>query len=567
MALNVDQVAGGYHYDLLDPLPDRFLCNICHLPSRNPYLSVCCGHLFCKSCLEYARKVAIKNICPVCRNEEFLTFPNKAVDREIKFLRVYCTNKMVGCEWQGELNDIKNHLRNSDGCQFELVICSNYCGKMLQRRYLTGHVRIACECREVNCQYCHFPGEHWFIESQHKSECPKFPLPCPNKCEIGTVPREDMKKHRAKCQLEVIDCSNCCGQKFERQYLSSHAETECPRRKVRCRYCHYTAEHQFVEGRHKRKCPKVPLTCPNHCEAGTILREDMEAHRKECPLEIIQCKYYDVGCEITMARKDQEKHKKENIEEHLIRVNFALKRELDGTKFELTNTRQDLIDATVALADAKCKLTDTSRQLTTALQRINTLEALVYLTMDKAAAMPTSSAALIESSLGWSVKLTAMTMMSKAAEQVCPVILKVSNYNEAMKNNHTWCSNFFYTDENGYRMCMRIIPRGHGSGKGSHLSCYLYLSSGPYDDKLFWPFTENFEIKLLNQISDSQHHSTFVTYYNGYTGRGANVNRVQSGWGKSQFISNENLYRTTAMRQFLKDNCLFFQITKVKTQD
>lgn len=561
MALN--QTVGGYHYELVDPLPDRLLCNICHLSSRDPYLTVCCGHLFCQSCLEYASKASMDNICPVCRGENLLAFPNKAVDREIKFLRVYCTNKMLGCEWQGEMNDIKNHLGNNDGCQFELVNCTNYCGKIIQRQYLTSHLRIACECREVNCQYCHFPGEYRFINGQHQGKCPKLPLPCPNKCEIGTVPREDMKKHRAKCELEVIGCYNSCGKKFERQYLSSHVETECPRRKVRCRYCHYTAEYQFVQGRHQRKCPKVPLTCPNHCKAGTILREDMEAHRMECPLEIIQCEYYDVGCEITMVRKDQEKHKKENIEEHLVRVKLALKCELDDTKFELTNTRQDLINTTVALADAKCKLTDTSRQLTNALQRIDTLEALMYLTTGIGAALPTSSAALIESSLGWSVRLVAMAMMSKSGDRACPVILKVSHYNEALKNNLTWSSDFFYTDKNGYRMCLRIIPNGFGSGKGSHLSCYLYLLSGPHDDKLSWPFTENFEIKLLNQIEDSQHHSTFITYYNGYTGRVGNVNRAKGGWGKSKFISNENLHRSTATCQFLKDDCLYFQITKL----
>ena len=33
------------------------------------------------------------------------------------------------------------------------------------------------------------------------------------------------------------------------------------------------------------------------------------------------------------------------------------------------------------------------------------------------------------------------------------------------------------------------------------------------------------------------------------------------GWGKSQFISNETLYKTTLLLQYLKDDCLFFQVT------
>ena len=214
-----------------------------------------------------------------------------------------------------------------------------------------------CPRRKVNCQYCHDTGEHQFIEGQHKEECPKLPLPCPNKCEVGSVPREDIMKHREECPLEVINCSNDCGEKLKRRLLSIHTETKCPCRKINCQYCHDTGEYQFIEGQHKEECPKLPLLCPNKCEVGSVPREDMEAHRKECPLEMIQCEYYSVGCEIRMARKDQEKHKKENMEDHLMKTNHIL-----------------------------------TNKLTVALQRISTLEALLDETVTRTA--------LIESSLG-----------------------------------------------------------------------------------------------------------------------------------------------------------------------
>ena len=56
---------------------------------------------------------------------------------------------------------------------------------------------------------------------------------------------------------------------------------------------------------------QTPLPCPDKCEVGSVPRKDMEAHRKECPLEMIQCEYHNVGCEVRMAHKDQERHKKE----------------------------------------------------------------------------------------------------------------------------------------------------------------------------------------------------------------------------------------------------------------
>ena len=445
---------GGYEYVFVNSILDRLLCKICHLPSRDPYLSVCCGHLFCKSCLDYLRNTpTLSNACPICRNEGFVTYPNKAVDREIKSLYVYCTNKVMGCEWQGELNDINNHLGNSIGCQFEKVKCFNECGKMIERRYLT-----------------------------------------------------------------------------------IHDETECPRRKVNCQYCNDTGEHQFIEGQHKEECPKLPLPCPNQCEVESVPREDMEAHRKECPLEMIQCEYYSVGCEVRMARKDQEKHKKENMEEHLMKTH--------------------------------CKLTDNTNQLANTLQRISILEASMHLTMD----ILTRTTA-IESSLGWSTKLAAMAIMSTSGDQVCPVILKMSNYNSMKRTEVTWYSDSFYTHDKGYKMCMKIYPAGHDIGKGTHLSCYLILMRGPHDDNLSWPLRDKFEIKLLNQISDYHHHSDTVDYGNtleGYRGRVTEGDRAR-GCGNSQFISNEDLYKITLIRQYLssstrqylKDDCLFFQIVKL----
>ena len=112
---------------------------------------------------------------------------------------------------------------------------------------------------------------------------------------------------------------------IQRQFLTSHVETECPRHKVKCPYCHCTGEHQFIEGQHKEECPKLPLPCPNKCGAGNVLHEDMEAHRNECPLEMIQCEYHSVGCKrMKLARKDMEKHNNENMKEHLMITNHEL---------------------------------------------------------------------------------------------------------------------------------------------------------------------------------------------------------------------------------------------------
>ena len=450
MAIATPTSYGGYEYKFVNPPPDRCICNICHLPSRDTYMTgQCCeGQTICKSCLDQWQKTAGNMKCPVCRKEEGGFYPNFPIKREIKSFHIYCTNKEKGCEWQGELNDINNHLGNSDGCQFEEVKCSNECGKMIQR-----------------------------------------------------------------------------------QYLTSHVETECPRRKVNCQYCHDTGEHQFIEGQHKEECPKLPLPCPNKCEVGSVPREDMEAHRKECPLEMIQCEYYSVGCEVRMARKDQEKHKKEKMENHLMKT-------------------------THKLADTNSKLANTDNQLAIALKQINNLQ----LAMVNSMSSPRNNTK-------WPIILDVKASMLQSDNQMYPVTIKMSEYNSKYEDEVERYSDPFYTHNKGCKMYLKVYAAGNGDGKGTHLSMYLYLMKGPHDDELTWPLREKFEIKLLNQISDSQHYSGIVTYDdntpNDYTSRVTKGNKSDNGWGWAQYISNEDLLKITPTCQYLKDDCLFFQVTKL----
>ena len=127
-------------------------------------------------------------------------------------------------------------------------------------------------------------------------------------------------------------------------------------------------------------------------------------------------------------------------------------------------------------------------------------------------------------------------------------------------------SDSFYTHNKGYKMCLRVDAAGHGKAKGTHLSVFLYLMKGPHDDELTWPLRGEFEIKLLNQISDSEHHLMNLTFDDNTKGGNKRVtegDRAARGWGYHQFIFNKDLHKTTLTRQYLKDDCLFFQVTKL----
>ncbi|XP_065904789.1 TNF receptor-associated factor 4-like [Dysidea avara] len=520
---------GGYEFDFVGSPPDMLLCRICLHPTRDPYLIVCCGYNICKSCLEKKNATStLNNTCILCRSGEFPTTPNKQIDRLVKSLQVFCTNKDKGCEWQGEVNDVGNHLESSDGCRFVEVNCPNYCRISMQRQNLTKHVETECVRRRVDCQYCHITEEYQIIDGEHKEQCPKLPLPCPNKCDVDNIPREEISTHMMRCPFEEVECINeNCGKTLLRQNLAKHVEMECLRRKIVCQFCSIRDEFQFIEGEHKKLCPGILLPCPNKCDIGTIKRGDMEEHLKICPLESIHCEYHEVGCTDVITRANQVKHNKEEMEKHL-----------SYTKSELTSRNQQIaaLENTLQAVQRRVNELET-RQLPAAWQNINALEQ------------------QLQNTLQYGQHLNISSLKSTA---VCPVTIKLPNFANTKKTDQIWFTTFFI-DEGVYKLKFCVNLAGHDSGRGTHLSLCLYLMKGPNDGRLQWPLRRKITIKLLNQIKDNHHHylsSIFAVDRVGFSRSSALICKYD------QFISNERLYDVANCSRclFLKDDSIFFHV-------
>jgi len=131
-----------------------------------------------------------------------------------------------GCDWTGTLEQLNAHLdMNSDNCQYVDVKCPNKCEQPVQKRHLPTHLTNECTKRDFFCQYCNFTATYEVVCNDHWPQCPFYPVPCPNGCEIVAIERGDLDAHLMMCSLEVVECDFSyagCSVKLVREEMERH---------------------------------------------------------------------------------------------------------------------------------------------------------------------------------------------------------------------------------------------------------------------------------------------------------------------------------------------------------
>ena len=396
----------------MDSVHQKYMCVICDKVLRDAHLTACCGQHFCDSCLTRWTSTSSggfgggwsikKTTCPHCRSENFQSILNKEKIREINTLRVRCTHREKGCEWEGELGSIKKHL---ESCNYVLVRCNlsgfvevrylvgggfggwawedklfdevmlerEACSTTVERRHLQEHQETECLYRMYTCERCGYEDTYDAIavsgrvkkkdsevESgrNHYTVCPEFPLDCPNNCGAKGIKRKNMKAHRSKCTKEPIKCTfggNACI--VTRESIENH-KRECEFRPYTCEHCGTKGTFSSITGQenfkfyqllkscHYDECEEYPVECPNGCGEVGIKRRDVKSHK--CPLQPSDCPFTHVGCNVSVPVREMEGHCQENMQTHLLMMAKALQelsdknKDLAGKNEELTKKNEEL---------------------------------------------------------------------------------------------------------------------------------------------------------------------------------------------------------------------------------
>ena len=95
----------------------------------------------------------------------------------------------------------------------------------------------------------------------------------------------------------------------------------------------------------------------------------------------------------------------------------------------------------------------------------------------------------------------------------------------------SWRGPPFHTHVGGYKLCLEFDANGFGSGKGSHVSVFIFMMKGEFDDRLKWPFRGEITIQLVNQKEGGEHIGKKVKSSNYRSTMLQRVTEAQRGWG------------------------------------
>ena len=259
--------------------------------------------------------------------------------------------------------------------------------------------------------------------------------------------------------------------------------------------------------------------CPNRCGAK-LERGCVESHSvNDCPLYEIDCTFLYAGCKVKLPRKDMPAHIADSLADHMSLQQDAMLRELGELKAELKVQKTEHSQLTELLKRSNLRIQDLEKE--------------------------------VES-------LKSQQLEIRTHIRLTPIHFFITDFSSKKRNKKVWNSPPFYTHPHGYKLCIDVDVNGCSEGEGTHISIYVHLMRGEFDNQLKWPFCGRAIVQLLSQEDDN--HVSTETNFGKVVHLGGGVRLTQQnmgdGWGTPKYIAHSDL-----CPKYLKNDTLYFKVS------
>ena len=357
-------------------------------------------------------------------------------------------------------------------------------------------------------------------------------------CEFSVQPPEVLQNKCPICLLVLREPyqATCCGKSFCKECIESVKvrNNRCPTCKTKdfFSYPNLGLQQSLYDFRvycsHKSKgCEWIGelRELDNHLNSDPPADKSLEG----CPFTAIKCSLCKSGSEMKLLRKDIKAHITDNHNTLDVLLEVA---QLQTYKLEIQSLKAKLQEAESEKLSLKHHVSELEEKLTK-----------IDLKRDSS---------------------------SSYSEQwpIGPGEMFLTNFELHRKMDEEWYSPPFYTHPRGYKMCLEVHCSGKNAGRSSHVSVFVNLMQGEFDEQLKWPFCGDVTVQLLNQEGSTRHCTKTVHFRDRAPPTTASVgcSRVAevgvvggSGLGFPMFVSHADL-----RPKLLKNDCLLFRISKIK---
>ncbi len=359
-------------------------------------------------------------------------------------------------------------------------------------------------CGQTVCRIC---LDTWKENCRHREAAT-----CPH-CKQALMHFDDKKCYQKIISLRVhcINTRHGCEWTGELRVLEKEHIRACTHQVIPCPSCQELVPKETLKIHTLNECKKRQVKCP-HCPCSDTYEFVYTIHKPQCRLWPVQC---PSGCGHEILRGKIEEHR-ETCKQQIVKCRY----------FE--NGCQVVVPRAELLAhEGECsKKKDV---LTNGELHIN---------------------------------------KQKEKSAVAPLMVAFQGFAKYLNESQSemWESQPIYTTEGGFRICLRVHAQGRLSGSGSHLSCYIHLAPGHFDEQQVWPFKGIVTVTLKNQLEDSNHFEKqfkFLTCHcrDDFNSKPSRDSVNVFGIGDPQFITNKDLEGDIERGiQYLKDDCLIFKI-------
>ena len=374
---------------------------------------------------------------------------------------------------------------------------------------------VAKDIYQVTCCGQHFCKECLQNCRRTRGEC------CPHcrreNLQSNHFPDTSAKKMVLSLMVKCPMADNGCSWKGDVRSVECH-NSQCDYTLVRC-VCGKEVMKRDQEKHNIEECGLRMTNCQDCNQRGNYTW--LETHEGNCPAKLVNCP--NQGCDVMVKRCELAEHQKVCAKEKV-----ACQHSWLGCKEVLPRENQTVHDQQ-----------DLVRHLEMAEARIKQLE------------NPNRDEFLC----------------SKV--QRVPITFRIESFQNLLEQKQAWKSDGFYSDVHGYKMCLMVHLNGTGCGADSHISYFLHLMPGAYDEELPWPFQGKIVVHVLNQLEDtkhSRHEKQFLSHVpTEYNKRVCGKAMNEVGLGEPRFFPHRDLAPKEGSNiNYVKDGSLYIQVSKIE---